>query len=95
MSSREIVGIAIAIFGLLLVPLGLFHDPKWWIAVVLLVVIGMLLFRTKRVEEFEKAHRPPPVTSGGLGLHTDQIPHAPQFKGSASSTDDFDGGDGD
>jgi hypothetical protein len=95
MNSREIVGIAIALIGLLLVPLGLFHDPKWWIAVVALVLIGFVVIRTKRVEEFEKAHGPPPVTSGGFGLHTDQIPHAPKFKGNADSSGDFGDGDGD
>jgi hypothetical protein len=99
MVSREMVGIAIATVGLLLIPFGLFSDPKWWIAVVVLLFIGLVVHTTDRVVEFDKRHGPAPGPSGGFGLHTDQIPHAPKMGRSSRDSDDSsigsDGGDGD
>ena len=95
MAPREVIGIGVAVLGTLLVPFGLFHDPQWWIAVVLLIFLGFALLYTKRVEEFEKEHGPAPGPSRGFGLHTDQIQHKPPTLRGSDTSDHTDGADGD
>lgn len=51
---REIAGLAIAVIGVACIPLGWYFSKALWAAAFVLVIVGLLLLFTKRVQKSEE-----------------------------------------
>ena len=95
MASREWLGLAFVTVGVVLAPVAIIYGRIWWIGVVVSIVVGLVLFLSRRViSEEEKTGHLLRSGPGGLGLGAHR-PASVAPEGSRSSDGDAADGDGD
>jgi fatty acid desaturase len=54
---REVAGIALIVVAISIAPAGWFWSGAWWAASVVLVLVGLFLFHSTRIQRRERRER--------------------------------------